>query len=722
MQKDIILCKLASNNLNVNDFDRRDEFTDNIIKNMIDENLIGQGAVGKVFSFGKYVVKQITPCTAKQDSPLQRYCVDITKLIEGVIEGIPGGNRLYRYILPNLLSEITIGILIGEEIGFTNTLASMIIQENVQESEDPLTAISIYIVMEQLEPFIMNRLINPKLNFDTKEFLFMLFQVAHTLLTAQTQHKFTHYDLHIENLLWQPGKRISYPLPNQHMRLMIVDCPFVMKISDFALARMQTETSIIAASVDDFPLKTYGEFNPGYDFACFLGSILIDNKYRVAFHTLFQNESIYRFILRLTLWYFNDNTKLDEDLDNTRDYIANRYYKPIKKKFSFRPKQEDYFIPYIKTQSMVDVVNYLARNLLLSKYVIPHQNQNVIIIKDLGFYPTYDTIVLYNPQFKNTNVKYMMIDDDIKVSKHYIQFQEAFKKYNLTVEPIQLENCPMQEQYFTAVEVMHTAVKDTRSATKNYQFNYDGCKLDGPNYLVQNNKIGFVINGSFFSVKKDYLPIGPYQDRYNYINAYDIPEQYKKDYRYIILKNNELKISLVNSYDVNTQYMVSGPLLIDQGKIVYEPSDQYNCTDMKHAKELMVDQDEDQITIIGTYNCDGDLVPDLQTYKRCDRIEPGFLNHSNNSNPRSALCLLPDRYVFLSFEGRGVKGYGVDLLLLSQLILKYYPTTITAINLDGGRSSNIAWRTKYEKTVYTSNSDRAYFYPSGNIITLLKND
>ena len=709
MQKDVILSKLSSNTLNVDDFDRRDAFTDAIIENMVEENLIGQGAVGKVYSFGQYVVKQITPCMAKENSPLQRYCLDITALEEGVINGIPGGNHKYRYILPNLLSEITIGILIND-LGFTETISSMILQEEDQ--------VSIYIVMEQLEPFIINHLINPKLKFSKKELLFMLFQVSHTLLTAQTQYRFTHYDLHIENLLWSCCDRISYPLPNQHMRI-LMQSPFVVKISDFALARMETETSIITPSVEDFPVKTYGEFNPNYDFACFLGSILIDNKYRVAFDELFKNKNLYQLILQLTLWYFNDDMIVDIDnLIFTRDYIANQYYKPIKKKFSFRPKQEGDFIPYTNTKSMVEVVNHLAKLLILNQYVTPHDH-NSIVIKDLGYYRSYDPIVLYNPIFKNkplkNNIVYdiqsQQIDNNITVSKYFVQINEPFKPYNLTIEPIQLETCPLQKQYFTAIQIDNTT---------NYTFKYDCCKLDGPNYMVENNKVGFCINGGFFSCKKDYLPIGPYQDIDNLIDKYPIPSAYKKDYRFIILKNNQLSINKI--VNINDQYCVSGPLLIDQGNIIYKPTNQYSCTDMKHAKELMVEQDEEVITIIGTYDCDGKLIPDLKTFPRCDRIEPGILTHSNNVNPRSVLCILPDSYVFISFEGRGKNGYGVDLLLLSQLILKFYPNTISAINLDGGRSSNLAWRTKDENVVYTSNPDRQYAYSSGNIIGLFKND
>ncbi len=707
--KALILSKLSSNQLNVDDFDQQDSFTNNIIKNMTEENLIGQGAVGKVFAFGKYVVKQIMPCSAKENSPLFKYCVDITKLINGHINGIPGGNNKYRYILPNLLSEITIGLLL-DDIGFTNTLSSMILDDDNSDN-DSGSDLSIYIVMEQLEPFILNHHVNSGVNLNEKLFLYLLFQVAHTLLTAQTQYKFTHYDLHIENLLFNTNnKNISYPLPNQHMRVMM-DSPFIVKISDFALARMETDKFILAGSVDDFPVKTYGEFNPNYDFACLLGSILIDNKYRVAFDALFKNFFIYKFILTLTLWYFNDPYQID-DLNKTRNYIATTYYKPIKKNFSFRPKQEDLFIPYLNTKSMVDVVNYLAKELIIKKYVVPHQPGN-INIKDLKFYPSYDKIILYQPKLDvptlGVDVQSMQIDTGIKVSKYFIKMKGDIKDYNLTIEPIQYETCPIQHHYFTAIEINNT----------NYEFGYDCCKLDGPNYLMQNKKIGFVINSTFYSCKKDYLPIGPYKDKYNMIDKYPIPELYKKDYRYIVLKNNQLSIK--NNLEKNSEYCVSGPLLIDHGKIIFKPTDQYNCTDLKHAQELMVDQNEEEITIIGTYGCGGILKPNLKTYPRCDRIDPGSLTHANNTNPRSALCILPDKYVFISFEGRGKNGYGVDLLLLSQFILNFYPNTISAINLDGGRSSNLAWRTAYNSDVFYSNIDRGYYYPSGSLITCFKN-
>ncbi len=688
MQK--LLYHLESNQLNINDFDNRNDFTNHIIKNMTNDNLIGQGAVGKVYAFENYVVKQITPCTYKE-GPLQRYCVDITKL-EDKINSIPGGNNKHRYILPNLLSEIAIGSII-KDIGFTNTITSMILKENNE--------LSIYIVMEALEPFIINHYINPKIEFGKKELLFLLFQVSHTLLTVQTKYKFTHYDLHTENLLWEPMMTTSYPLPNQNMKVMITkkNCSFRIKISDFALARLESKTFIISPSVDDFPIKSYGEFNPNYDFACLLGCIFIDSKYKVAFN----NYDLDSFVS----WYFNENKTLEE--------IKHTYYKQIGKKFSFRPKQNEFFIPYMNTKSMVDVVNYLAKELIINKYVVPHHNPD-LTIKDLGYYKSYNPIILWQPKLKakkptsiTYDVKNMTIDQDIIVSKYYVRINEEFKEYNLTIDQIQIETCPIQEQYFTVIKI---------DKSTNYQFNYDCCKIDGPNYLMQQDKVGFVINGTFYSCKKDFLPIGPYKDQYHYINQYKIPEQYKDDYRYVILKNNQLSINKSS----HNHYFASGPLLIENGKIIYKTLKQYECHDAKYAKELMVEQNEEDITVIGRYDCDGKLIPNLKTYKRCDRIEPGELTHGNNPNPRSVLCITPTHYLFIAFEGRLHQGYGVDFLQMSKLILHFFPDVTEAINMDGGKSSSLSWKNNYDNIIYTSNPDRFYYYPCGNIISLFKND
>ena len=724
MQRLVILNNLANNTLTFSDYDRRDDYTNLIISQMDESHLISKGAVGQIFLINDtIVVKQVKPCDSKTNSPLQRYCVDVNQLYHTDITGIPGGNNKYRYILPNLLSEITIGLILGDlDIAFANTISSMILKEyNEQTKKEDL---SIYIIMDKLNPLVINKQLT--INLNKVQFLCMLFQVSQGLLAAQQEYKLTHYDLHIENLLYShyPNNKdyISYPLPNQNMKMMLMKkyCPYIFKIADFALARIETDKSILAPTVDDYPMRTYGEFNHSYDFACLLGSILIDTKHYSVFKQLFNDITLYKFVLSLTLWYYKEPINIDHynniELEKIRNYIADKYYKSFGKikKYSFRPKQEEDFIPYMNTQSMVDVVNYIAKKLITTKYVKVHENKgNVIIVKDLKNYHLYDSIQLYNTLYKP-----MTINQFITIYKTKFIIKSAPKEYNYTIEPQQAKNCPYQTQIITVVKI-------DQGYEQYNEFYYDCCKLDVPNYIVQNKKVGFAVNGGFFSLKKDYLPIGPYKDQYNLIDKYEIPSKYKDLYAYIILKNNILTIS--KTLDLTNQVCSSGPLLIENGKIIININQyKFKCTDKKHAGDLFVSQTEDKITVSGHYkyieqdnHCKVKKVTKKQTLTRCDKIEPGDLSHGSNPNPRTVFCTTTDGYLFLVFDGRALVGDGVDLYETAQIIKEKFPNVINAINLDGGRSSVVAWRSINEQNIVYNNSNfRNYYYPAGYLIGL----
>jgi len=57
---------------------------------------------------------------------------------------------------------------------------------------------------------------------------------------------------------------------------------------------------------------------------------------------------------------------------------------------------------------------------------------------------------------------------------------------------------------------------------------------------------------------------------------------------------------------------------------------------------------------------------------------------------------------------------------MAKAILLSFPKVKTMVNLDGGRSSNIAWRTQKGDKVYISNPDHVYPYPVGNILGIMK--
>ena len=212
---------------------------------------------------------------------------------------------------------------------------------------------------------------------------------------------------------------------------------------------------------------------------------------------------------------------------------------------------------------------------------------------------------------------------------------------------------------------------------------------------------------------------------------YRIPEKYNDVFGYIVLKNNKLNIQ--KTYNKEDQLFSSGPILIENGKIVFNPNEErFDCTDLKHSGKDVLNVTDETITLSGHYkyktiqengfSCVKEFVPDVKTYPRCDKILPGELSHADNPNPRSAFCILSDgNYMFITIEGRGNRGIGFDLYTLAKSILLSFPKVVSMINLDGGRSSNIAWRNHKENKVYISNPDHGYPYPVGNILSLTKN-
>jgi len=705
MQVDKIIKNIDAGNLKITDFKNPE-----VTQELDESQLIGQGAVGRVYLTDNVVVKEIIPCQANLNSALYQYCEDLKNLQSEDIPSIPGGNGKRRYSLPNLLSEVATGMILGrmkESVSFTPTLSSNI-------SED----LSVYITMQANKMTVEDRILNPalKMNSDNpKTFLYLLFQISHALLTAQEKYKLTHYDLHIENILWtdwSENKRyLSYPLPNKDERLVIPQnyCPFLLKISDFALSRVETRNSLVTPLIDTYPEKTYGEFHPSYDIVSLIGTILIDNKYRVAFDEVFTNLDIYKFMIIFSLWVLNDTQiKLSSgmskpQLDAIRDEIGNKYFTKIgsvENKFNFRPRKECDFVTYSNAKSLVKVVNFLAKILENKRFALNTNttSDKVIYLKRLAKYKEYNYVSEYVPEIsvKNYpkpgktlgNYEEMQIDDMMKVRSYHVLTNLPPKNFNFTIEDKQLDTCPIQEHYMTALFV-------DKDYMKTHQIKLDCCKLDPANYMLKNNKSGFVINGGFFDIKGDYLPIGPYKDaNSNFHNNHAIPEKYADVFRYVTLKNNKLKIK--KSYNPDEELFSTGPILIERGEIVFDPYDErFDCTDLKHAVGDVLELTDDTITTSGYYeyksenlSCSREFVPQVKTYPRCDRIMPGELSHADNPNPRSGLCILEDgSYMFITVEGR---------------------------------SSNIAWRTQKGDKVYISNPDHVYPYPVGNILGIMK--
>lgn len=685
-QREKIIKKIKTHSLTLSDFDNHSNLITNLINQLKPDLIIGEGGSGIVYRIDNYAIKE-----SKQYFNIKE------------ITDIPGGGGKYRYILSHILVEILCGMLM-DELHFSATIASAI------------TTSSIYLVMEHLTPIT-------KLPLGPITFTYFLFQTAYALMNAQKKYKFTHYDLHVGNILFDQYPKnidkITYTLPNSTKSITFSksNFPFIVKISDFDQSRMEVDNVIITSDNKKGSTINYSEFNYNYDFICLLGSLLADPKF-IVFYWL-EQQPIFYVLLKLILYYFNEPSSLIKEDDSITQYYRVKNMM-IKKYYSvrrdgtphFRPKMTDHNINFVNTKSLVQVVNWLAEGLQQSGFTSSIGDSDTLHIEHFNFYPIFDKIKIYEDNNKIVNIM-----DGVMLIKKYIEYELPPSDYNFTIETDQLSRCPLQRQIMTVVHV------DARKLNK-MNINYECCKLDPVNMLLYNKNIGFIINAGFFDIKGDFLPIGPYKDRYSIINEHPIPQNYLDDYGFIALNNNTL--SILDKVKESQQICASGPILIKKGKVVFDPYyKRFMCTDAKFARDKMIAESDNEILVDGydhfsslnRSKCIKNFIPFTNIYSRCNKIPSGYLSHADNPNPRSVLCIMPNGdYLFITFQGRGMMGDGVDLFAMSHLILKLFPTVTTAINLDGGRSSVIAWRTGKDGTVWYNQPLRPHVYPNGNVI------
>ena len=705
-QRQTIFNHLNNKRLSFQDFSLPDE---GFIERLTDK--IGGGAVGEVFALGKYVVKKVSPCLADPEKPLYRYCKG---LLETDSYLIPGSRGRYRYILPNLVTEIIIGMILGQRFPkhYAKTLAGIVTQTG--------EGVTVYLIVERLAPIDNG-------DWTERDLLLMVYQVLMGILEGQASYRLTHYDLHIENVLVKPNQKVRrYPVPNRQEEI-AVNPKYLAKISDFALARLETTDIMVTSQVDDFPVKSYGEFSPGYDVMCFLGSLVIDTKYKRAWDSFYAKfPDVYSFLVKFLLWVLEDREISWTTPDQTREVIAKKYYTSLSdNRYTFRPVSDKQFVNYYNIRSLPRVVE------LLGMIIVKRGWATQISSTYRMSFPKFPKVERFSPNLEFSELpqpgkslfrfQEMIVGPGLAAQAYHVKSNFPASVYNFTLSDKQIKECPIQEHYLNSFLIK-------RSALERSQLGLDCCKLDVVNYVLKNDKVMMAINGGFFNIKGDFLPMGVYRDEFVYIDRYDIPKDYQDVFGQVVIQNNRLEIRRFSNKKVKGEQTFStGPLLIEEGEIVFQPNQlRYICTDESNSKNIIISQDEKTITTKGYYRylpvgntCQKEFVEDQKTYRRCDKIDPAELSHADNPNPRSALCILANGdYLFITAEGRGLRGVGFDLYTMALTIKQNFPNVVSAVNLDGGRSSLMAWRGGKNDTIYISNYNRNYIYPVGNLLYL----
>lgn len=596
----------------------------------------------------------------------------------------------YTILSHNYINRIMVGFILNKLNKFTpcfrryNSIDFQLDKKNIP--------FDINIYMEKLSTKypINNIQRNEKL-------LYLTFQIIQSLYISQNTGKYTNFNLTKDTCLYRYYKHPNiniYPLNNGQYLYTYFD--FDCVISDYNYSRYESENNVYMPKINKGGNAVgFYTFNPYIDLFTFLSSM--------------RHEKIIDSIFKLFL--NNPDKKMLNYLKTAPENLAsvNEHWEGCKNIKEMIEMIEKTLINYHNSKPGIDILEQLKKSKLLvvDKY---YNFENSKLFEkldkkeiDTTFYKYY-----YNPGnikgvFNGISIQYIkptISRDTVKRTKNILQ------EYNIRDHYVDFNH--IKTNLNTDQQYIHVA---TIVPQDGYSFNLDCCRIDLLDYF-QNPliKSGIAINASFFNMM-NYNPIGPFKNsKLNLIdNENLIPKDYENEYGLIgITKNGNIDIKHPlesTTYSLYSQLITSGPLLVYNSKIVLTDNiiredKKYQCRNPKN--------NEISTEIIFT---DG--------ITNCSRIQPGKLSHSSNPNPRSALVITEkNEILFIYVEGRAERGAGMDLSQLAELCLKL--NAKKAINLDGGRSSQMVWRRPDDDKINISNTDRMNTYPVGTIISYTK--
>lgn len=687
-----------------------------------------------------YVLKAVHSCSIKGPNVHRVNQRECNLAIDGNnIKKIVSSDKV-KYIFPNVLLEPMIGIILSD---LTYNLESISFPKILGAYYDfsdhtTYTLSEKYYNMSQIEKL-------RRYNFTFNEGIHILFQLSHALSVAQKKYLFTHYDFHGGNILFnqldQSYESISYTLYDRmgnkkYIYVKNIGCYPV--IIDFEYARLEDKNKTIEPAIADFPSRSFGGFDNHVDFLSLLGSLYEKN------HNFDMNKIMRRI-------GFDNNVIMDLlskiFKTNNVDLIKSYYDKPRAKW-----RMGDFLLDQGSILDTDEITNLLADKLVdigLASYDYP-MTSSVAMLNDINYNNTNNFGVM------KANIP---LDSEVNFGNGFIygrySFKNAVNKFFKKGIPKYIHT-PTNELYnscYNSDQIFHIMYVDQEKITKyGYKIVNDCCKIDPIEYVKQNE--GFVINGGFFDISETYNPIGPYRNSINRGHDYEhikIPELYKDVYGFIYFDKvfNIISLTPYKNFDWSNEtpdaFFAAGPMLVENGVPVFTENtiNQKRFVNSKdtyiyHCRNSSNDEIRNKINPIifessdlirKNSQCQEETIHVNDAMPNCSQIKPGQLSHASNPNPRSAFVIRNNidgkgDYAFVVLEGRRNHGDGLDLHILSEILVLNPINAINAINLDGGISSNFAWRfgnSISDDLVFTPNRYRPNYYPVGNVFGFIKN-
>lgn len=753
---------------NIENIDMRRFYSTTEFRNRI-QNLgqtTGKGGMAsevKVIPNSPYVVKLSRPCLASRDD-LKLQCKHLKD--DDAIRKIPYGDKMLIE-LPNFLSESIIGGYMGRLVNARYTLHYMhVLGSWIDVSEE-----TSYLVLPQLKTDLR------EIIRSVEDIYLLLFQTSQGLTAGQEMDKFTHNDLHAGNILYEEVpvniRGIKYPIvihsdtddSPRIANVYVKNRGYISKIADYGLARMETESFVINGLIDTYPIRHHAVFDRSVDIVSIVSSLFI-------MPTMKDYDSHIRYVLG------NSYDKVRDDILQivfgplTFNQILTKYF-PNHPKY-WRPASAKRKIVYFDINDMHTITRRLAERLVDYNVAEVYDNTRHYQAYELLPLPQYsllypwrvespelrdlDPVIRLSPTSIVEGFDATPIAPGILLESLKIKYNSTIKEWEMTPTKNEINECPIKTQY---VHILYLNLE--RASEAGYRLSQECCKLDTMSYI--SDKFGVAINGTYFDIHGSFFPIGPFKlkkdpfPRGKTTNAtwrqnLPIPDAYKNDYGMVIVppleSNNDPRIVrysnaiplVANIYgsDDSTGLFLAGPLLVENGvkvidQAMLERTESFGIFEAQKYKCNIEKGNTSKVIINKPYNVytqrpTGMGIGCVSTEKipgtvmNCDQISPGELSHISNPNPRTMLLTRKNddgkgSLALVYFEGRDSRGMGVNAEEMASFASSI--GAIDAINLDGGRSSAISWRTEENpEQVFTANVTQKEFYPVGNILAVVK--
>ena len=415
------------------------------------------------------VVKITAPCLPpsgqkrgpEQEKLFARECRDIRN--HQSIRRLPSGGGKDLLEIPNFLSEALIGAFMKrlQDVNLTPHLSPV-----YGIWEDPNRAVS-YELMPRFKTDIAD-IVN-----DTVDVDLILFQVAQGLSVAQEQYRFTHYDLHIDNVLYKEENiDRAYPIVGETGTISwlgVYSRGYTVKIADYGLARMETQHVILDPRIDDIPIKTSGQFNPSYDIVAFIGSLLV-----------YRDENPLYDKIKISDRYLSEIYGIIFDVDPAGvlfdiSAFENSIYMPN----WWRPKGQPE-IEYIEIPSIHTIVRGLAQRLVRKKLAIvisgvPKSDDSFVPVSPLLSYRLLTPRPIRGPPELPVHHRSITIAPGVQFFT-YLKREtdpELIKPTQWTRTLRAEEQCPISEEYIHIV-----FINTAKAHASGYRLRFECCKLD----------------------------------------------------------------------------------------------------------------------------------------------------------------------------------------------------------------------------------------------------